>query len=241
MKRKKFPLPVRTLAVLFIVFAVAFSGNPAGRTQEKILPDGFVYVDTIIPDVKVELRYYTTHNFVGVRIDGYIAPRCILTRQAAEALKKVQAELKLFGLGLKIYDAYRPQQASDQFLRWAANTSDARMKAEFYPEVDKKDLFKEGYITNRSGHSRGSTVDLTLVPLDAEDPDDVVDMGSPFDFFGPRSWPDNLSVEPGQRAHRMLLQVLMKKHGFKPYVHEWWHFTLKNEPFPDTYFNFPVQ
>ena len=241
MKRKAFSFSVRPLAVLSIVFSFILFGNYSAWTQEKTLPAGFVYVDTIIPDVKVELRYGTTHNFVGDRIDGYVAPKCILTRQAAEALKKVQAELKPFGLGLKIYDAYRPQQASDHFLRWAANRSDARLKAEFYPEVDKKDLFKEGYIASRSGHSRGSTVDLTLVPLDAKGPDDVVDMGSSFDFFGPRSWPDNLSLEPGQRAHRMLLQVLMKKHGFRPYAHEWWHFTLKNEPFPDTYFNFPVQ
>ena len=241
MKQKEFFLPVRTLAVLFVLFSALFFGNSVGRTQEKTLPDGFICVDTIIPDVKVELRYCTTHNFVGARIDGYIAPKCILTRQAAEALKKVQAELKPFGLGLKIYDAYRPQQASDHFLRWAANTSDVRMKAEFYPGVDKKDLFREGYLASRSGHSRGSTVDLTLVPLDAEDPDDIVDMGSPFDFLGPGSRPDSLSVEPGQRAHRMLLQVLMKKHGFRPYAYEWWHFTLKNEPFPDTYFNFPVQ
>jgi len=233
--------PIRTLTVLSIVFSAILFGNPVGRTQEKLLPDGFVYVDTIVPDVKVELRYYTTHNFVGGRIDGYIAPKCILTRQAAEALKKVQAELKPFGLGLKIYDAYRPQQASDHFLRWAANRSDVLMKSEFYPEVDKEDLFKEGYIANRSGHSRGSTVDLTLVPLDAKDQDDIIDMGSPFDFLGPKSWPDNLSVEPGQRAHRMLLQVLMKKHGFRPYAYEWWHFTLKKEPFLNTYFNFLVQ
>jgi zinc D-Ala-D-Ala dipeptidase len=230
----------RTLAVL-LLFSAIFFGNSVGRTQEKTLPDGFVYVDTIIPDIKVELRYGTTHNFVGDRIDGYAAPRCILTRPAAEALQKVQAELKPFGLGLKIYDAYRPQQASDHFLRWAANTSDVRMKSEFYPGTDKRDLFKEGYIASRSGHSRGSTVDLTLAPLDAKSPDEVVDMGSPFDFFGPVSRPDNPSVGPGQRAHRMLLQVLMEKHGFRPYIREWWHFTLKNEPFPETYFNFPVQ
>lgn len=242
MKRKIFSLPIRALTVLLLIFSVIFfARNEAGRAQEKILPDGFVCVDTIIPSIKVELRYYTTHNFVGDRIDGYLAPKCILTKQAAEALKEIQAELKPFGLGLKIYDAYRPQQAVDHFIRWAANRSDARMKSEFYPEVDKRDLFKKGYIAKRSGHSRGSTVDLTLVPLDAKDPNDVVDMGTNFDFFGPRSWPESPSVESGQRAHRMLLQVLMKKHGFRSYAYEWWHFTLENEPFPDTYFNFYVQ
>ncbi|MCX5642756.1 MAG: M15 family metallopeptidase [Candidatus Omnitrophica bacterium] len=241
MKRKLFSLLFRASAVLFIIFSVFLSGNYLAWTQEKILPAGFVYVDTIIPTVKVELRYGTTHNFVGDRIDGYVVPKCILTRAAAQALKKVQAELRPFGLGLKIYDAYRPQQASDHFRNWAADISDMRRKAEFYPEVDKGNLFKDGYIASRSGHSRGSTVDLTLVPLDADSPEDVIDMGSSFDFFGPGSRWDNLSVGPGQRAHRMLLQVLMKKYGFRPYVSEWWHFTLENEPFPDTYFNFPVQ
>jgi D-alanyl-D-alanine dipeptidase len=237
MKRKT----IRTPAVLFVLFFTVLSGISVGRAQEKVLPDGFVYVDTVVPDVKVELRYGTTHNFVGARIDGYIAPKCILTKQAAEALKKVQAELKPFGLGLKIYDAYRPQQAVNHFRRWAANASDVRMKTEFYPETDKKDLFRKGYLASRSGHSRGSTVDLTLAPLDAKSPEDVLDMGSPFDFFGPSSRTDSHSVESGPRAHRMLLQVLMKKYGFRPYAYEWWHFTLKNEPFPGTYFNFPVQ
>jgi len=169
MKRKKFPLPVRTLAVLFVAFSAILFGNSVGRTQEKTLPDGFIYVDTVIPDIKVELRYGTIHNFVGVRIDGYIAPKCIFTKQAAQALKKVQAEMKPFGLGLKIYDAYRPQQAV-HFLSWAAEGSDVRMKDEFYPGLDKKELFRKGYLARRFGHSRGSTVDLTLVPLDAKDP-----------------------------------------------------------------------
>lgn len=232
---------VRTPAVLFFLFSALLFGNSFGRAQEKTLPDGFSYVDTVIPDVKVELRYGTVHNFVGVRIDGYLAPKGILTKQAAQALKKVQAELKPFGLGLKIYDAYRPQQAVDHFLRWAADRSDVRMKEEFYPGLDKKELFRKGYLARRSGHSRGSTVDVTLVPLDAKDSDDIIDMGSPFDFFNPVSWPDNHSVGPSQRAHRLLLQVLMKKHGFRSYAYEWWHFTLEQEPFPNTYFNFPVQ
>jgi len=232
---------VRTPAVLFFLFFALLFGNSFGRAQAKTLPDGFSYVDAVIPEVKVELRYGTARNFVGVRIDGYLAPRGILTKQAAQALKKVQAELKPFGLGLKIYDAYRPQQAVDHFLRWAADSSDVRMKAEFYPGLDKEELFRKGYLARRSGHSRGSTVDVTLVPLDAKGSDDIIDMGSPFDFLGPISQPGSPLITPEQRAHRLLLQVLMKKHGFRPCTGEWWHFTLEPEPFPNTYFNFPVQ
>ncbi len=240
MKRKTYSF-FRFPLVFLIIFSVLIFSNSACRAQEKTLPAGFVYVETVIPDIKVELRYYSTHNLIGGRIDGYLAPRCILTQRAAEALKKVQAELKPFGLGLKIYDAYRPQQAVDHLIRWAADRSDVRMKAEFYPKLDKKDLFGKGYFARRSGHSRGSAVDLTLVPLDAKNPDDVIDMGSPYDFLDPISRPDSSLITPEQRSHRMLLQALMKKHGFRPHAYEWWHFRLEDEPFPNTYFNFPVQ
>lgn len=204
------------------------------------LPSGFVYVDQMIPDIKIELRYYTDHNFVGEPIDGYQKPVAILTEQAAQALSGVQKELKPFGLGLKIYDAYRPQQAVDHFVRWAGDLPDIRMKEEFYPEVSKKDLFQEGYIAAKSSHSRGSTVDITIVPLQSETSNEL-DMGSAFDFFGRKSWPSSNKISPTQRAHRMLLQVLMKKYGFVPYEQEWWHFTLQNEPYPETWFNFPVK
>lgn len=209
--------------------------------QDAALPGGFVYVAAVVPDVKVELRYYSNHNFIGERIDGYVEPKCILTRQAAEALKGVQEDLKRFGLGLKIFDAYRPQQAVDHFVRWAKDLSDVRMKQEFYPRVQKENLFKEDYIAEKSGHSRGSTVDLTVVPIDAQPSDTGLDMGTGFDFFGPESWPDYPKIGAPERAHRMLLLLVMEKHGFKPYPREWWHFTLKDEPYPDTYFNFPVQ
>ncbi len=212
----------------------------AEQKTEK-LPEGFVYVGKIIPEIEIELRYYTSHNFVGKRIDGYLKARCILTEEAANALKKVQKQLKPFGLGLKIFDAYRPQQAVDHFVRWAENLSDIRMKEEFYPNVIKENLFRDDYITARSSHSRGSTVDLTIMPFRSDTPDKELDMGSSFDFFGQESWPHHPDISTSQRAHRMLLQCLMKKHGFKPYPKEWWHFTLKNEPFPDTYFNFPIQ
>jgi D-alanyl-D-alanine dipeptidase len=205
------------------------------------LPEGFVYVNDVIPGIRIELRYFTDQNFIGRRVDGYLAPKCILTRDATESLKKVQEELKFFGLGLKIYDAYRPQRAVDDFVRWGKDFSDTLMQAEHYPKVQKKDLFREGYIAERSSHSRGSTVDLTIVCLDKQSAESDLDMGTRFDFFGPEAWPKSPLVSSVQRAHRMLLQILMSKHGFEPYPKEWWHFTLKREPFPHTYFNFPVQ
>ncbi|MCB1777356.1 MAG: M15 family metallopeptidase [Candidatus Competibacteraceae bacterium] len=205
------------------------------------LPDGFVDVQQAAPSIRLDLRYYTDHNFVGTRIDGYQASRAILTRPAAEALGRIQHELASFGLGLKLFDAYRPQQAAEHFMRWARDVNDTRMKAEFYPDVAKSALFKEGYIAEKSSHSRGSTVDVTLAPLHAANPAAELDLGTPFDWFGPESWPDSPAVTPAQRAHRLLLRLVMEKHGFQPYAQEWWHFTLAHEPFPDTYFDFPVR
>ena len=178
------------------------------------LPNGFVYVDELIPDLRVELRYATARNFVGERIDGYLARRPILTREAAIALRRVQEELRRFGLGLKLFDAYRPQRAVNHFVRWASDLKDTRMKGEFYPKVRKEDLFRDDYIAHKSGHSRGSTVDLTIAPLgDAAARE--LDMGSGFDFFGPESWPEYRAISTEQRAHRLLLQTIMKKFGFK--------------------------
>ena len=153
--------------------------------------------------------------------DGYEAPRCVLTRQAADALAKVQEDLQRFGLGLKIFDAYRPQRAVDNFVRWGRDLADTKMKAEYYPRVRKKDLFEEGYIAAKSSHSRGSTVDITIAYAGNQAPESELDMGTAFDFFGPESWPDSALVSPVHRAHRMLLRVLMEKHGFKPYDKEW--------------------
>ena len=234
MRLKKVLLP----AILLACF-VFLAGH--AKAQNEKLPDGFVDVQSVITDIKVELRYNTADNFVGERIDGYIEPRCILTAMAAEALKSVQADLKPFGLGLKVYDAYRPQRAVAHFARWAQDIRDIRMKERYYPDMDKKNLFAEGYIATKSGHSRGSTVDLTIVQLQPGAPEEELDMGSGFDFFGPESWSDNPRMPVSSRAHRMLLQTLMTKHGFKPYAKEWWHFTLKDEPYPDTYFDFPVK
>lgn len=229
------------LACLLLVSCGALARAGLDGESTSSLPPGFAYVDEIIPGIKLEMRYYTANNFVGRRIDGYLQPKCILTAKAAAALKGVQDELAPVGLGLKIFDAYRPQRAVDDFVHWAQDLNDLRMKDEFYPEVEKKNLFKEKYIATKSSHSRGSTVDLTIVALTGAAAGSGLDMGSEFDLFGPRSWPTSLAVPPAARAHRILLQVLMKKHGFAAYPQEWWHFTLEDEPFPNTYFDFPIQ
>lgn len=198
----------------------------------------FVSVGEYIPDVLLDVRYYSTYNFVGARIDGYESPIVLLTRQAADALRLVNADMLSQGYRLVLYDGYRPQRAVDHFARWAEDLSADAMKPVFYPDVDKADLFEKGFIARRSGHSRGSTIDLTL--LDAAT-GQLVDMGGPFDFFSELSHPDYTGVTPAQQANRMRLREAMLKHGFKPLSTEWWHFTLKNEPWPDTYFDFPVR
>ncbi len=197
-------VPLILLINLFALICLA-------EQKTERLPEGFVYADEIIPEIEIELRYYTSHNFVGERIDGYLKAKCILTEEAANALKKVQQELKAFGLGLKIFDAYRPQQAVDHFIRWAENLADTLMKEEFYPNVKKENLFEDDYIDARSSHSRGSTVDVTIVSLRSDTPDKELDMGSSFDFFSQESWPHHPDISTSQRAHRMLLQILMKK------------------------------
>ena len=198
---------------------------------------GFVSLSEAVPDAMLEIRYYTTYNFVGARIDGYEAPVALLTREAAQALREVSDELLPMGYRLKIYDAYRPQRAVDHFVRWSKDRADMRMKPFFYPELDKSVLFKQGYIAERSGHSRGSTVDLTLFDMATGK---EVDMGGTFDYFGKRSHSDYQNITPEQRANRELLRNVMTAHGFKPLRAEWWHFTLINEPYPNTYFDFPI-
>jgi zinc D-Ala-D-Ala dipeptidase len=205
------------------------------------LPDGFVYAQDVIPDIRAELRYASNNNFVGAAIAGYQEPRLILTKKAAQALKKAQEDLKKFGLGLKVYDGYRPQQAVLHFVRWAQDLNDAKTKAEYYPDVEKANLFRDGYIAEKSGHSRGSAVDLTIVSLGGGSEEKELDMGTSFDFFGPESWPNHPGLAREQRANRLLLRLLMVKHGFQPHDREWWHFSLKREPFPKTYFDFPVK
>ena len=200
-------------------------------------PDGFVSVTDLIPDALLDVRYYSTYNFVGERIEGYEAPIVLLTREAADALAQVNQDMRAKGLRLVLYDGYRPQRAVDHFVRWA-ESQDESMRAVFYPEVEKADLFARGFIARRSGHSRGSTVDLTLLD---EKTGMLLDMGGPFDFFGALSHPDYPGVTEMQHANRMLLRQAMLERGFKPLSTEWWHFTLVNEPYPNTYFDFPVR
>jgi len=204
----------------------------------KDLPEGFVYINDFIPNAVIDLRYSTDHNFIGKPIDGYKSQKCIISKKAAIALEEVEKELAEYGFGIKIFDSYRPQRAVDHFVRWAKVLDDTLTKSEFYPTVDKKDLFKKGFIASKSSHTRGSTVDLTIINLkDGK----KLDMGSNFDYFGKLSWVISSNITTEQQAHRALLQIIMKKNGFKNYSKEWWHFTLKNEPFPKTYFDFPVE
>lgn len=200
---------------------------------------GFVLVGEAVPDALLDIRYYTTYNFVGARVDGYEEPVALLTKEAASALRQVSDDMKAKGYRLVIYDGYRPQQAVDHFVRWAQDVADTAMKPVFYPEVDKADLFEKGFIARRSGHSRGSTVDLTLLN---EGTGRLVDMGGPFDYFGELSHPGcTQGLTQEQIGHRMLLREAMLSRGFKPLSTEWWHFTLKDEPYPDTYFDFAVR
>jgi len=199
---------------------------------------GFVDATTFAPGLSVEMRYAGADNFVGARIDGYGAARCWLTREAARALGYVQADLAPAGLGLRVYDCYRPQRAVDHFVRWAADPADLHTRARYYPDVPKSRLFEEGYIALRSGHSRGSTVDLTLVRLVDGAP---LDMGTPFDFFGPRSHTEATDVTAAQHANRLLLREALERRGFENFPKEWWHYTLRGEPWPDRYFDVPIR
>lgn len=219
---------------LFLVFILA-------NTSSESLPNGFVYLNDVSPEIALDLRYFSTDNFVGDTIDGYNAEKCIISMEAAMMLTKVENELKSIGYGLKVFDAYRPQQAVDHFVRWAKDLHDTKMKKQYYPQVNKGALFEEGFIASKSGHSRGSTVDLTIIYLDGLHKGDELDMGTPWDFFSPKSWPSSNEVTTQQKSNRMLLQNIMIKHSFRLYKAEWWHFTLRGEPFPDTYFNFPVE
>lgn len=198
----------------------------------------FIDAATRVPGLAVEMRYAGSDNFVGRPIAGYEAPRCLLTPQAAAALSKAAAALAREGLGLKVFDCYRPLRAVADFAAWARNPADTRMRAAYYPDVDKRDLFRLGYIAERSAHSRGSTVDLTLVRrADAQE----LDMGTPFDRFSPDSAPASTAVAPEARANRRRLRAAMEGAGFSPYAAEWWHFTLRREPFPNRAFDLPVR
>lgn len=236
------------LALLMVISCRSLTEQtPTTKTNDS---SQFVTLTDAVPDAILEIRYYGTYNFVGQRIDGYEQPTALLTRQAADSLRAVSDDVVRQGYRLKIYDAYRPQKAVDHFVRWAAAVDDTLMKCYFYPNLDKSVLFEQDYIAEKSGHTRGSTVDVTLFDMTTEK---ELDMGGTFDWFGHESHPDfggnpetgvytpNDSITAEQFAHRMILRNAMQRHGFKALDSEWWHFTLKNEPFPDTYFTFPVR
>lgn len=228
---------IRKVVPILVFFLFFFSFSCASRQVEND-EKKFSNVIDIIPNIETEIRYYGIHNFTGRPVIGYEAPVAILSTKAAFALKKVQKELNNKGLSLKIFDSYRPQKAVTSFEIWAKDLNDTIAKQEFYPEIDKRNLFNLGYIASKSGHTRGSTIDLTLVNLVTKE---EIDMGSPFDFFGTISHHNTTAITLEQKQNRELLRTTMVKHGFKEYAEEWWHYTLITEPFPNTYFDFDVR
>ena len=207
------------------------------QREVELNTSGFVLVSDYVPAVIQEIRYYSTYNFVGDRIDGYEQPCAILTKEAARALKGISNKLNVMGYRIKVFDAYRPATAVKHFTLWGVDDLDLRMKPFFYPDLEKQELFRRGYIASKSTHSRGSTVDLTMLDMKTGK---EVDMGSPFDYFSEVSHPDYKGVTKEQYENRMFLQDMMVRGGFEPIDCEWWHFTLRDEPYPDTYFDFPV-
>ncbi len=209
------------------------------KLQSNILndPSGFVLLADFVPGIIQEIRYYSTYNFIGDRIDGYEEPCALLTKEAARALRSVSNEMMVRGYRLKVFDAYRPARAVKHFVLWGLEDQDIRMKPYFYPELQKQELFSKGYIATESSHSRGSTVELTLLDMETGK---ELDMGSPFDLFGEMSHPDYKGITDEQYENRMTLRQVMLRNGFEPLDCEWWHFTLAGEPYPDTYFDFPV-
>lgn len=247
---------MRKITSLCLIAGITLAAcNNIKKTPQYDSSD-FVAITDVVPDVILEIRYYGTYNFVGTRIDGYKAPVAMLTRRAADSLRAVSDDVMSQGYRLKIYDAYRPQQGVDHFVRWAADIADTTMRRYFYPDVDKSLLFEQDYIMAKSGHTRGSTVDLTLFDMNTEK---ELDMGGTFDWFGIESHPDfcgnpetgqydaaaaaatRRAITASQFENRMILRRAMLSHGFKPLDSEWWHFTLADEPYPDTYFEFPVK
>lgn len=251
----------RILPLALVLLAVAPAGTAAAASPKTAPPGRFVSLHAAVPSIVVEIRYFTRHNFIGRPIHGYRQPLCIVTRETAAALARVQARVRRKGYTLKVYDCYRPQRAVDDFVAWGKRLHDQRMKREFYPHEPKRRVFKDGYIAAKSGHSRGSTVDLTLVhrPPGRQDHytrgqrlvactagrqkrfrDNSIDMGTGYDCFDVRAHPFSRHIHGVQRRNRLRLRNAMLREGFMGLDTEWWHFTLRNEPFPDTYFDFPI-
>ena len=223
---------------LRFIFLIPFTYLLLSCSIKQNVPNTFVDLSSYIPQLVIDLRYFGQHNFIGRPINGYDREKLYASKEAAFALLQAQNELIKEGLGFKVFDAYRPQRAVDHFQSWAKDIADTLNKAEFYPDVDKRDLFKLGYIAAKSGHSRGSTIDLTIINLKSKE---ELDMGSKFDFFGEISHHNYPNISTQQKANRKKLKNIMEKHGFKAIDEEWWHYTLRNEPFKDKYFDFPIQ
>lgn len=217
--------------VYLLAFVACASVEPVAER-----PD-FVDVASTVPGLVVEMRYHGAENFVGRPIAGYEEPVCLLTKEAAAALARVQVGLRRGKLGLKVFDCYRPTRAVADFAAWARDPSDEKRKKDYYPNVEKSKLFELGYIAERSGHSRGSTLDVTLIRLDTKA---ELDMGSGYDLFDTKSWPSDTTLSVQARVNRTALQTAMTREGFRPLKEEWWHFTLNDEPYRDTYFDFPI-
>ena len=238
-------------AVLSACAVPSGSGPDPATAVPAPLPVGFVHLAARVPDVLQDMRYHGVNNFLGRPVAAYEAPRCILSEPAARALQAAQAELRPQGMTLKVFDCYRPQAAVDDFVRWGRDLAEQTTKPSFYPDVPKEELFKRGYIAEQSGHSRGSTVDLTAVVLNTQRAGLVirgplikgmeVDMGTPFDWFGVQSHTDNPALSPDIKHNRQWLRALLQRHGFRNLPEEWWHYTLQNEPYSQTYFNFSVR
>jgi len=224
----------KKLNAFLVILALSY-GNEA-----RALPVGFVYLKDIDPTIIQDMKYSSSDNFIGRKVKGYDAPTCILTYQTAIALSKLQTQLRQHEMGIKVYDCYRPSMAVADFISWSRDIHDQKQKRNYYPFVDKADFFKLGYVATRSGHSRGSTVDLTLVRFKQHHAPVEINMGTHFDFMDERSHPLSENISGQIKRNRLFLRAEMTKSGFKPLETEWWHFTLKNEPFPQTYFNFPV-
>lgn len=222
-------MKIRILAVILLLLTLS---RAQGTYASAKRPADIVSLRSAAPNIKLDIRYFSTKNFIGKRLDGYEAPECLLSSAAVARLKKAQESLNAFGLSLLVYDCYRPQRTVNQFVAWAKRLDDTKMKAQFYPNVPKERLFLDGYVAEKSGHSRTSTVDLTIEGLD---------MGTPFDFFDPLSHTIQAKLDLQVRANRALLSRVMEGAGFKNLPEEWWHFTLKDEPYPDQYFDFPVR
>lgn len=242
--------------LVFLIAAIA-----AAPCAAEDMASGFVYLRDVDPTILQDMRYAGTNNFTGHPVPGYDATECVLVREAADALKAVQAEVKAKGLSLKVYDCYRPARAVAAFVDWSKLPDDPKAKTTYYPALSKSALFPN-YVALVSGHSRGATMDLTLVPLDApavlpsassgeamactaaqgqRAPDASLDMGTAFDCFDTKANTETTGLTDEQHANREMLVDVMRRHGFKNYEREWWHYTLENEPFPNTIFDFPIE